>query len=377
MRGSFFAAVLAVFLCFSAKVGAETIDTTASHAILMDAETGSILLDKNINERMPTSSMSKTLTLYAVFDALQKGTIKLEDEIQVSEKAWRMAGSKMFIRVGSNVKVEDLIRGVAIQSGNDATVALAEALAGTEEAFAERLNVIAKDLGMTNSHFMNASGWPDPEHYSTAHDLAILAKRIIADFPDHYHYFAEKEFTYNNIRQHNRDPLLGRLAGADGIKTGHTEAAGYGLIGSAIRQGRRLILVVNGLQSEKARQEESIRLLEWGFRNFENKKVLQKGLALETAEVWLGDKEKVSLVTDQDMTVTLPVSARADIKMSVTYMSPLKAPIKKGDAVAKLLIKIPGQSPRQVDLLAGEDVARKGFFGRAFAQAHYLLTERF
>lgn len=243
------AVMMAMLAAYPAK--AEPMTTIATQAIIVDASTGTILLDKGANDRMPTSSMSKTMTIYMVFDALKEGRLKLDDEFLVSEKAWRMEGSEMFIKVGDKVKIEDLIRGVVVQSGNDAAVALAEGLAGSEEAFAEAMNARAKDLGMTGSHFVNASGWPHPDHYSTPRDLALLAYRIIHDFPEYYHYFSEKEFTYNNIRQQNRDPLLGKLPGADGLKTGHTEVAGYGLIGSAKRGDRRLILVVNGLKSQQ------------------------------------------------------------------------------------------------------------------------------
>jgi D-alanyl-D-alanine carboxypeptidase (penicillin-binding protein 5/6) len=349
------------------------IDTAATHAIMVDTETGTVLLDKNANARMPTSSMSKTITLYLIFEALKKGNIKLTDEFLVSEKAWRMQGSKMFIKVGDKVKVEDLIRGVAIQSGNDATIVLAEGLAGSEEAFVEQINAKAKALGMTNSHFMNASGWPDPEHYSTPRDLALLAYRLQTDFPDYYHYFGEKEFTYNKIRQQNRDPLLGKVAGADGIKTGHTDIAGYGLIGSAIRNDRRIILVVNGLPTDTARREEGAKLLEWGFRNFENKQILKKGETIDSAKIWLGKEQTVPLVAEKDLKIVLPVAKKANLKITVQYTEPLTAPIKKGDAVAKLHIDIPDQSPVDIALLAGNDVARKGLFSRVAARFQYLL----
>jgi D-alanyl-D-alanine carboxypeptidase (penicillin-binding protein 5/6) len=349
-------------------------DTPATHAIIVDVNTGTVLLDKNADVHMPTSSMSKTMTLYMVFEALKQGHLKLDDELPVSEKAWKMEGSKMFIRVGSKVRVEDLIRGVAIQSGNDATVALAEGLAGTEEAFVERMNVRAKELGMANSHFMDASGWPAPDHYSTPRDLALLAQDLMTDFPEYYHYFGEKDFTYNKIHQPNRDPLLGKVAGADGVKTGHTDIAGYGLIGSAQRDGRRLVLVINGLPSEQARAEEGAKLMEWGFRNFENKEVFKAGDQVATAKVWLGQEEEVPLVAEKDLTVVLPLARRADIKMTVTYPEPLPSPLKKGSPVAKLHILIPDQPPQEVALLAGSDVARKGIFGRVAARCRYLMT---
>ncbi|MCK5556434.1 MAG: D-alanyl-D-alanine carboxypeptidase, partial [Alphaproteobacteria bacterium] len=356
--------VAAFLLVYATSSYAAVISTPATHAILLDAGTGTVLLDKNADDRMPTSSMSKVMTLYMVFDALKKGQLKLNDNLLVSEKAWRMGGSKMFIKVGSKVKVEDLIRGVAIQSGNDATIALAEGIAGSEEAFAERMNSRARKLGMMNSHFMNASGWPVSDHYSTPRDLSLLAFRMMVDFPEYYHYFSEKEFTYNKIRQSNRDPLIGKVVGADGIKTGHTEIAGYGLIGSAFRDGRRLILVVNGLESKKQRAEEGRKLLEWGFRNFESKKILKKGDPVAETEVWLGQEDKVHLVSETNMTVILPVIGRENIKMTVIYKTPLIAPVVKGVLAGKLRIEIPDQPPVEVNLLTGNAVDLKGIPGR-------------
>ena len=343
------------------------IDTQASHAILIDSDTGAVLLEKSADEHMPTSSMSKTMTMYMVFEALKEGRLHLDDELMVSEKAWRMQGSKMFIKVGDKVKVEDLIRGVLIQSGNDAGGrALAEGIAGSEDAFADAMNTKAhQQLGMKNSHFMNASGWPVDNHYSTARDLALLADHLIRDFPEYYDYFGEKDFTYNHIHQENRDPLLSHLPGADGLKTGHTDIAGFGLIGSAKRGDRRLILVMNGLPDIKAREDEGVRLLEWGFRNFEEKTFVKKGDVVDTAKVWLGRQDEVPLIASQDLKTVLPVSRVAETKFSISYMGPLKAPIAKGDAVAKLRVNIPGQAPVEMDLLAGEDVQRLGALARA------------
>jgi serine-type D-Ala-D-Ala carboxypeptidase (penicillin-binding protein 5/6) len=367
---------LLVALAWPASAGAQ-IDTLAKQAIVVDAATGTVLLEKNASERMPTSSMSKVMTMYLVFDELKRGALKLTDELPVSEKAWKTGmkdGSRMFIQVGTKVKVEDLIRGVIVQSGNDASVALAEGVAGTEEAFVDAMNKRAKELKMNDSHFMNADGMPDPEHYSTARDLALLAYRIINDYPEYYHYFSEKEFTYNKIRQANRDPLLGRVSGADGLKTGHTEVAGYGLIGSALRDGRRIILVMNGLSSEKERQEEGVKLLEWAFRNFENKKILEKGEAVDKARVWLGVEPHVPLVAEKDVTVVLPRARRNELKVSVSYPSPVKAPVAEGDAIGTLRIEVPEQKPVEIKLLAGADNPRKGVFGRVKERLGYVLT---
>ncbi|HEY8189199.1 MAG TPA: D-alanyl-D-alanine carboxypeptidase family protein, partial [Micavibrio sp.] len=253
----------AVLLPFVAVRAAETMETPAKQAIMLDFDTGAILMEKNADERMTPSSMSKEMTMYMVFEALKSGKLTLEQTLPISERAWRMQGSKMFVGINSQVKVEDLVRGVIIQSGNDAAIALAEGVGGTEDNFALMLNKKAEELGMKNSHFMNASGWPDPQHYSTAHDLSILAYRMVHDFPEYYHYYSEKEFTYNNIKQGNRNPLLYRNIGADGIKTGHTDEGGYGLIGSGILDNRRVIFVVNGLSSMQERADESARMLEW------------------------------------------------------------------------------------------------------------------
>ncbi|MEZ0225037.1 MAG: D-alanyl-D-alanine carboxypeptidase family protein [Alphaproteobacteria bacterium] len=370
--------LLALLLTVSIVVPAHAqVDTIARQAIIVDADTGAILLEKTANDRMPTSSMSKVMTMYMVFEALKQEHLKLTDSLLVSEKAWKTGmteGSRMFIQVGTNVKVEDLVRGVIVQSGNDASVALAEGVAGTEQAFVDAMNVRAKELGLSSSHFMNADGMPDPEHYSTARDLAVLAFRIMKDFPEYYHYFGEKEFTYNKIKQANRDPLLGRVGGADGLKTGHTAAAGYGLIGSAKRDGRRIILVMNGLASEKDRQEEGIKLMEWAFRNFENKKILTKGEQVDSAKVWLGREAQVPLVAANDVTVVLPRAKRSELKLTVKYAGPVKAPVVAGDKIAKLLIEVPDQKPIEVELLAGADDPRKGMFGRVKDRLGYLLT---
>lgn len=342
-------------------------------AIMVDYETGAILLSINPDQRMPTSSMSKTMTMYLVFEALKDGRLQLDSKLPVSEKAWRMQGSKMFVKVGDHVAVEDLIRGVIIQSGNDATIVLAEGLAGSEEAFADAMNVKARELGMVNSHFTNASGWPDPNHYSTARDLAILGRRLIQDFPDLYHYYAETEFTYNNIKQGNRNPLLYRGVGGDGIKTGHTEDAGYGLMGSGERDGRRVVFVVNGLPSMNARAQESARVLDQGLRNFINVTLFKPGQSVEQAPVVMGEFDRVPLVVDKNLVATIPVTLRNDLKVEVRYNSPLIAPIKRGDAVGTISVTIPRGEVMEFPLLAGADVPKLGLFGTAFTKARLMI----
>ncbi|MEZ5813503.1 MAG: D-alanyl-D-alanine carboxypeptidase family protein [Alphaproteobacteria bacterium] len=352
------------------------IETRAKQAIVMDYETGTVLLSKNADEQMPTSSMSKVITMYAVFEALENKALSLTDTLPVSEKAWRMGGSKMFVEVDKRVKVEDLIRGVIIQSGNDATIVLAEGIAGTEEAFADILNAKAKSLGMNNSRFANASGWPDPNHYSTARDLATLGSAIIKDFPSLYKYYAEKEFTFNNIKQANRNPLLYRGIGADGIKTGHTEAAGYGLIGSGTENGRRVVMVINGLEDERARAEESAKLLEWGLKRFENKTLAKAGQVIGNAEVVMGKAPSVGLTVKKDLLLTLPKMAEANIKIQIKYNGPLIAPVKEGQEIGTLEITIPGMEPVTKPVFAAQTVEELGLFAKTLAKTKLFIRGR-
>jgi serine-type D-Ala-D-Ala carboxypeptidase (penicillin-binding protein 5/6) len=340
------------------------LDTIARQALIVDFDTDAVLLEKNPDERMPPSSMSKLMTMYVVFDMLKQGRLKLDQELPVSERAWRMGGSKMFVQIGTQVPVEALMRGVIVQSGNDACVVFAEAISGSEQQFAELLNQKAREIGLTDSTFRNATGWPDPEHRMTCRDLARLAKRLIADFPEYYKVYNERSFTWNNISQDNRNPALARVAGADGLKTGHTEEAGYGLTASAKRGDRRLILVFNGLPSMKARAEESERLLEWGFREFENVVLFRAGDPVEEVPVHLGNRRTVPLVGAKDMVVTLPRSWRNKLQARVQYEAPLEAPVAKGRELGKLLVSGQGVPNLQLPLLAGADVDRLGLIPR-------------
>lgn len=366
---------LAVAFFISTSANAQTDYTVAKQAYMIDYDTGTVLLSKNANEHMPTSSMSKAMSMYLVFEALRDGRLSLDTKLKVSEKAWRKGGSKMFVNVGDMVKVNDLIQGVLVQSGNDAVIVLAEGLAGTEDAFAAALNEKAKELGMNDSHFMNASGWPDPGHYSTAHDLAILAHHLISDFPEDYHYFSEKEFTYNNIKQGNRNPLLYRDIGADGLKTGHTEIGGYGLMASGKRDGRRVVLVLNGMADKRTRAQEGARLLEWGLRGFKNYDLFKAGEEVTDAKVAMGQADTVPLVLHKDMKVTVPLNMKNDLKVEAVYDGPLVAPIKKGDKVGTLKVTIPrSDQVMEEPLYAGADVAQKGAVGMFFAKAKFLLS---
>lgn len=349
------------------------IETPARHAILIDVGTGTVLMAKDADARMPPASMSKLMTVSMLFDALKEGRLKLDDTFEVSEKAWKMGGSKMFVEVGKQVRVEDLIRGIVVQSGNDACIVVAEGLAGSEEAFARKMTERGRELGLTDSEFANASGWPDPHQYMSARDLARLAVHLIKDFPDHYKYFAEKEFTYAGIKQGNRNPLLYKAIEVDGLKTGHTEESGYGLVASAVRDGRRLVLVVNGLESVNQRSRESERLLEWGFREFENVTLFKAGEAVADAQVWLGDEAAVPLVPAEPVEVLLPRAKRNDMVVTVRYEGPVPAPVAKGTPVAILSISAPDMEPHEIPLLAGADVDRLGAVGRVFARLGQLV----
>ena len=349
------------------------LDTAARYALIMDHNTGAVLLDKDGEVPMPPSSMTKLMTAYVVYDMLRAGRLTLTQELPVSERAWRMQGSKMFVPLGGSVKVEDLLRGVIVQSGNDACVVLAEAVAGSEEAFAELMNAKARDLGLTQSAFRNSTGWPDPAQRMSCRDIAILSRRIIVDFPEYYHYDAEKSFTYNNISQENRNPLVQKGI-ADGLKTGHTEEGGYGLVASAERAGRRVIVVVNGLTSMRQRAEESERLLEWSFREFENVTLFAAGQAVETAKVWLGAQPSVPLVGGQDLVITMPRAWRRSASVQVEYKAPVLAPVARGDVLGRLLVSGKGVPAMDVPLLAGADVPKLGLPGRALAVlSHYAL----
>ncbi len=352
---------------------AAAIETTAREAILVEVETGTVLLEHNPDASMPPASMSKIMTTYMVFEQLKDGRLKLDDEFLVSEAAWRKGGSKMFVEVGKKVRIEDLLRGVIVQSGNDACIVLAEGLSGTEEAFAEAMTQRAREIGLAGSTFTNATGWPDPDHRMTARDLATLARLIIEKFPGYYSYYGEKEFTWSGIRQPNRNPLLYKSLGADGLKTGHTAEAGYGLTASVERDGRRVILVLNGLESETARTEESARLIDWAFREFDNYTLFRPGEVVEEAPVWLGAEASVPLVLPEGLTLTLSRKARSAMEVKISYVSPIPAPIAEGQRLATLTLRLPGTEPMMVPLRAGKAVGQLGFFGRIDAGIKYLI----
>lgn len=357
---------------------ASAMETAAEYAILMDYDTGTVLWGKNIDEEMYPASMSKLMTLEMLFNALREGTVSMDDEFRVSEYAWRAGGaasgsSTMFADLNSYVPVHAILRGIIVQSGNDACIATAEALSGSESAFAEAMNERAKKLGLNNSHFMNSTGWPHPEHVTTAHDLALLARHLIKDFPEYYPMFRELDFTWNGIRQGNRNPALYLDPTVDGLKTGHTQASGYGLVASAQRRGQRLILVVNGLQSEKARADESAKLLDWGFRSFKRYDLFTAGTPIDNAPVWQGTYEQVPLVAKTDISVIMSPQQRKDMKVTVAYDTPIVAPVTAGQEVGVLKIEAPDMPVQEHKLYAGGAVERQGIFARAMGGLKHMI----
>lgn len=363
-----------IFVVFLSSVSSiQALETAAKQAYIIDYQTGAVLLEKNSNESMAPSSMSKIMTAFMLFERLKESHLSLDDTFLVSKKAWKKGGSKMFVRVDTRVRVEDLIRGIIVSSGNDACIVVAEGIAGSENAFAKEMTLRAHQLGMTSTNFTNSSGWPDRGHYTTAKDLALLARESIRRFPEYYHYYSEKDFTYSGIKQGNRNPLLYKEIGADGLKTGHTEVAGYGLIASVMRNGRRLIIVLNGLPSMKSRSRESQRLIDWAFREFDNYVLFKAGDIVDYAQVWLGDTNHVSLIVQQDLTVTLPRRSRRKLHAVMAYDGPIPAPISRGIAVADLSISAPGFKTQKVPLVAGESIKPLGTIRRLGAVIQFIL----
>jgi serine-type D-Ala-D-Ala carboxypeptidase (penicillin-binding protein 5/6) len=338
----------------------------ATSYILMDYNSGRILVESNADMRVEPASITKLMTAYVVFHELTQGKITLDQMVPVSENAWRTGGSRMFIDPSMQVSVEDLLRGLVIQSGNDACVALAEYVAGSEPAFAGLMNHFAEQLGLTGTHFMNATGLPDPEHYTTARDVAILSQATIRDFPEYYAWYAEKEFTFNEIRQHNRNTLLWRDPAIDGLKTGHTEAAGYCLAASAMRDGMRLISAVMGSASESSRASESQTLLNYGFRFFETVQLYSAQQELARARVWKGLAEEVPLGLGEALFVTIPRGRYDELEAQVQMQPQLTAPLEAGAAVGKINVRLGEELVASRDLLTLVEVEPAGFFGSAW-----------
>lgn len=350
------------------------IGTLAKQAFMVDPQTSSVLLFKDADKPMHPSSMAKMMTIYIAFEELNAGRLKLDTRFRVSERARNMGGSRMFVELGSEVSVEDLIKGMIVLSGNDACVVMAEGLSGNEDSFAERMTAKARELGMTGTVFKNASGWPAEGQWTTARDLAVLAWRTIEDFPKLYRYYSETNWTYNNIKQDNRNRLLKTVPGTDGLKTGHTEEGGYGQATSSIRDGRRLILVVNGLTSMAERAQETARLMEWGFRETTNTTVFRAGDTVAEAPVWLGSQDKVPLVVAKPVQITAPSGQTVTPRVVARFDGPIAAPIVKGTKLGTAAVTLPDNRVIEYPLEAGADVPRMGVFGRVTAMMrHYLF----
>lgn len=369
--------VLTLVALALATLPARAFETAATAAWVYDMTTGTVLMDKNADAPLPPASMSKLMTINMLFEALRDGRVTMETEFAVSSNATAMGGSTMFLQESDRPTVNELIHGMIINSGNDACVVVAEGLAGTEAAFSAQMTERAKALGMRNSVFANASGWPDPDHRMSMRDLGILAQHLIQDFPEYYPIFAETEFNYKDrapANSRNRNPLLELGVGADGLKTGHTSEAGYGLVGSAKQGDRRVIFVITGLASDEARAEESERIVSWAFRQFSEKTVAKAGTRVAEAEVHLGATETVGLVPAEDVRLLVPALVQDSVTAEVVYNGPLLAPVAKGTAVAELIVHSPGLPDRRVPLVAEADVGTAGFAKRLTTAAQALYT---
>lgn len=371
----FGAAFVVIYFGLSLSSAQADITTTANHALLMDAQSGEVLWQKNAETPMPPASMSKLMTLELLFQRIRDHRVKLNDTFPVSERAWReRAGSECFVNIGDRMTVESLIQCIIIVSGNDSTIVVAEALGGTVEGFVTMMNARARELGLTQSRFVNPDGLDvPPGQMMSALDLAKLARHIIYTYPDLYHFFGEKDFVWSNIHQPNRNPLLFNTSGADGLKTGHIEASGYGLVGSAARDGRRIIVVLNGLASEKDRADEGARLIETGFREFRRFQIFKPGDSIAEADVFGGSDNTVPLTVKVPVAVTLQVDSRPGMKVAVHYNGPLAAPIAQGQQVGTLLVTAPDFPGMTTPLYAAHEVPRTGIFGRMMLGMHALF----
>jgi D-alanyl-D-alanine carboxypeptidase (penicillin-binding protein 5/6) len=370
------ALTFATLLC--TPLAAAAFETKATAAYVVDQTTGTVLLAKNADTPVPPASMSKLMTLYMLFDALRDGRVTLDEEFSVSTKAKNMGGSTMFLNELDRPTAEELIQGIVVSSGNDATVVVAEGLAGTEDAFARLMNEEARQIGMTQSTFVNASGWPAAGHVMSMRDLGILSQHLIEEFPEYYTYFAQTEFDYKDrspANRFNRNPLLGLGIGADGLKTGHTQEAGYGLAGSAKQGDRRVIFAITGLETQADRARESEAIVNWAFRQFSERPVARAGARLAEAEVWMGSEPRVGLVAPKDYTILFPATAGTTIEADIVYQGPLKAPIAAGDPVAELVFAHEGMPEVRLPLVAETDVPEGGFLSRVSTAAIVLYRQ--
>ena len=371
------AALLSFMTVGSAISKAAEIDSSAEFAFVTDFGSGKVLMEKQPDALMKPASMAKIMTVYIAFERIADGSLSLDDTFLISEKAWRKGGSKTFVEVGKEVSVRALLYGVVVQSGNDAAIAIAEGISGTEEGFAEEMNYVARKLGMENTVFRNSTGWPHLEQHTTARDLNILATALIREFPadkypELYPMFAEKDFTYNGIKQGNRNPLVYGTQGADGLKTGHTAESGYGLVGSAHRDGQRVVMVLNGMKSMKQRSSESRRLIDLMFREFKLYRFYDKDQPVDRANVWLGTKNKIDLVLEEPLHLVMAQSDRRKMKVSVNWNDPVPAPIAAGQAIGTLVLELPS-GKTTYPLLAAENVDGLGMFDRVGEALKYLI----
>lgn len=371
-------ALFLLLAALGASPAAADITTTGNHALLMDYESGQVLWAKDAFTPMPPASMSKLMTLELLFQRLKDGRVKLSDTFPVSERAWReRSGSEMWVNIGDHITVENLIRGIITASANDGCIVVAEGIGGTVEGFVAMMNKRARELGLTQSHFVNPDGLDQPPgQVMSAYDLARLARHLIHDYPQYYHFFSEKDLSWSNIHQENRNPLLGAVPGADGLKTGHLEAAGYGLVGSAQRDGQRIILVVNGLGSIKDRADEGARLIEIGFREFRRYPLFKPGDTVATADVFGGADKSVPLTVKAPVAIVLQVDSRPGMKVAVRYNGPLKAPLAQNQQVATLVVSAPDFPGLSVPLYTARPVERMGIFGRMMLGLRALIGSR-
>ncbi len=369
-----FALVFAILLAPSAWA----FDTRATAAYVLDLKTGTVLLEKDAHVPLPPASMSKLMTLNMLFEALRDGRVQLDSRFGVSARAEAMGGSTMYLDQRDRPSVEELIQGIIVQSGNDACVVVAEGLGGSEDSFARMMNDRAKALGMENSTFANASGWPNPNQRMSMYDLALLARRLIEEFPEYYGYFGQHEFAFDGRapqNRFNRNPLLNLQIGADGLKTGHTQEAGYGLVGSATQGTRRIVFVITGLESEDARREEAERIVNWAFRQFAERTVLKQGQELARADVWLGAERDVGLVAAEDETLLVSALAQDGLDARVIYETPVEAPIEEGQQLGELIVNLPDLPEVRLPLVADRAVARGGFLPRLRTATEVLMQK--
>ena len=352
---------------------ASNFSSKAKYATVVDFDTGAVLYSKNATSKIYPASMSKLMTLYILFEEIQNGALSLDTNLNVSKKAWKKGGSKMFLEPGKKVTVRDILKGIIVQSGNDACIVVAENISGDEDSFADLMNEKAQELNLQFSNFTNSTGWPDENHYMTVSDLAILSTKIIKDFPEFFHLFKEKNFTYNEISQNNRNPLLFSYKYADGLKTGYTEASGYSLAATALKNNRRLVLVVSGLNNEKERKEETQKLFEWAYKNFINIKLFNKNEVIQQADVWIGKKAITDLYSNTDVLFTIKKIHKKKFNAKVIFNNPIVAPIDKNTSYGKLIITDTIEGTIEYPLFSKEEIDKAGFFKKITTAFSYLI----